>query len=90
MRILHAFIFFSIRFAGGTCDLIYKLAKVQACAGLKPIISTGDYKFDAELSESLTGVEFWVERSWLNRAGFSIMRSIRIALPFFSLTPITP
>jgi glycosyltransferase involved in cell wall biosynthesis len=73
MRILHAFIFFSIRFAGGTCDLIYKLAKAQVRAGLNPIISTGDHQFDADLAGSLPGVEFWVEHSWLDRSGFSLM-----------------
>ena len=48
MKILHAFVFFSIKHAGGTSDLMYKIAKAQKKAGLSPIILSGDYKFDYE------------------------------------------
>lgn len=73
MRVLHAFIFFSIKFAGGTCDLMYKLVKAQAKAGLKPIINAGNHQFDAELAATIPEVEFWTEPSWLDKSGFSLM-----------------
>jgi len=76
LTICHPFLFFSIRFAGGTCDLIFKIAKAQAKGGHKPVIYSGDYKFDAELAESLKGADFRVVRSYLDRAGFSIMPSL--------------
>ena len=37
MRILHPFVFFSIKFAGGTSDLMFKIAKAQKKAGLEPV-----------------------------------------------------
>ena len=52
MKILHAFIFFSIKHAGGTSDLMYKIAKAQKKAGLSPIILSGDYKFDYDLAKN--------------------------------------
>lgn len=73
IRVLHAFVFFTIRFAGGTCDLIYKIVKAQNRAGLKPIVSSGSYNFDAELAASVSEVEFWTEKSWFDKAGFSLM-----------------
>ncbi|MCK5092661.1 MAG: glycosyltransferase, partial [Gammaproteobacteria bacterium] len=42
-------------------------------AGLEPTIYSGDYKFDYDLANTLTGVKFKVLRSWLDKAGFSIM-----------------
>lgn len=73
MNICHAFIFFSIRFAGGTSDLMYKICKAQVKLGHRPIVYSGDYKFDGELANSLTGTEFRVEKSYLDKEGFSIM-----------------
>lgn len=73
MKICHAFIFFSIRFAGGTSDLMYKICKAQVKQGHQPVIYTGHYKFDQELADSLPGTEFRVVRSFLDKAGFSIM-----------------
>lgn len=73
LKICHAFLFFSIRFAGGTCDLMYKIAKAQANAGHKPIIYTGDYKLDSELVASIPEADVRVEKSHLDKAGFSIM-----------------
>ena len=73
MKICHAFIFFSIRFAGGTSDLMYKICKAQVKQGHKPVVYSGHYKFDQELADSLTGTEFRVAQSWLDTAGFSIM-----------------
>ena len=80
MNTLHAFPFFSIKFAGGTSDLMYKLVKAQEKAGLKPSISCGDYKYDAELAKSAIGVIFNVEKSWLDRAGFSLMFNLNSEL----------
>jgi len=73
LRIGHAFLFFSIRFAGGTSDFMFKIAKAQAKAGHKPVILSGDYKFDSELAARLANVEFRVEKSYFDRQGFSIM-----------------
>lgn len=73
MKILHAFVFFSIKYAGGTSDLMYKIAKAQKKAGLSPIILSGDYKFDSDLAASLDGVEFVVCKSFFDKWGFSIM-----------------
>ena len=69
MRILHPFVFFSIKFAGGTSDLMFKIAKAQKKAGLEPIILSGSYKFDDELADSLVGVECIKLRSWLDKFG---------------------
>tara|TARA_Y100000748_G_C15501678_1_gene490390 strand:+ start:3898 stop:5040 length:1143 start_codon:yes stop_codon:yes gene_type:complete len=76
MKILHAFIFFSIKHAGGTSDLMYKIAKAQKKADLSPIILSGDYKFDYELAKSLTGVDFIICKSFFDKLGFSIMPSM--------------
>ena len=73
MRICHAFIFFSIRFAGGTSDLMYKICKAQVKQGHKPVVYSGHYRFDQDLANSLRGVEFRVVRSWFDKLGFSIM-----------------
>ena len=73
MKVCHAYIFFSIKFAGGTSDLMYKIVKAQVKAGLKPMILTGDYKFDNELADTLNGVDFQIEKSKLDKEGFSIM-----------------
>ena len=58
MKILHPFLFFSIKYAGGTSDLMFKIAKAQHKKGLKPIILSGNYMFDNELREKLPNVEF--------------------------------
>ena len=76
MKILHAFVFFSIKHAGGTSDLMYKIAKAQKKDGLSPIILSGDYKFDYDLADSLKGVDFIICKSYLDKLGFSIMPSI--------------
>jgi len=81
MRILHPFIFFSIKFAGGTSDLMYKIAKAQEKAGLEPIILAGSYKFDQELADSLKGVECISVKSWLDKWGLSLMPSLIFILP---------
>ena len=73
MKICHAFIFFSIKFAGGTSDLMYKICKAQEKEGLQPVVYSGNYKFDSELASSLSGVEFAVEKSFFDKEGLSIM-----------------
>lgn len=73
MKICHAFPFFSVRFAGGTSDLMFKLAKAQLKVGHTPIIYSGNYKFDSDLAAKLPGAEFEVARSYFNQEGFSIM-----------------
>jgi glycosyltransferase involved in cell wall biosynthesis len=52
---------------------MYKLALAQVKAGHQPVIYSGDYKFDHELTSRMKGVIFRVVHSWLDRAGFSIM-----------------
>ena len=80
MRIVHCFPFFSIKFAGGTSDLMYKIVKAQSKAGLKPIVLSGDYKFDGELAKTLQGVEFMISKSYLDKFGFSIMPGLLFSL----------
>ncbi len=73
MKILHSFILFSVEIGGGTSDFIYKICKAQAKAGLKPTVLSGSYAFDQELANSLDGVDFHVEKTWLHKQGFSLM-----------------
>ena len=73
MKILHSFILFSVEVGGGTSDFIYKICKAQAKAGLRPTVLSGSYAFDQELADSLDGVDFHVEKTWLHRQGFSLM-----------------
>ncbi len=77
MKILHVFPFFSIRFAGGTSDLMFKIAEAQKKAGLSPAILSGDYRFDQDLADELKGVSFNVFKSYADRAGFSIMPGLK-------------
>tara|TARA_B100001939_G_scaffold272971_1_gene240775 strand:- start:57 stop:1199 length:1143 start_codon:yes stop_codon:yes gene_type:complete len=81
MRILHPFVFFSIKFAGGTSDLMFKIAKAQKKAGLEPIILAGNYKYDQELADRLDGVECIAVNSWFDKYGFSIMPGLFFLLP---------
>ena len=73
MKILHSFILFSVEVGGGTSDFIYKICKAQAKAGLRPTVLSGSYAFDQELADSLDGVDFHVEKTWLHKQGFSLM-----------------
>ena len=52
---------------------MYKICKAQVKQGHQPVVYTGHYKFDDELAASLTGTQFRIVRSWLDKAGFSIM-----------------
>lgn len=73
MRICHVFPWFSIRYAGGTSDLMYKIARAQLKAGHEVVIYSGHNQFDQALADSLPGAQFRVVHSYLDRAGFSIM-----------------
>ena len=76
LKVCHAYIFFSIKFAGGTSDLMYKLCKSQSKFGLLPTIYSGDYKFDKDLAADLPKTKFKVVKSVLDKAGFSIMPNL--------------
>ena len=73
MKVLHSFLFFSISYAGGTSDLMFKILKAQAKAGDIPVLLTGSYKFDQKLFSDLENVEIIKSKSMLDFAGFSIM-----------------
>ena len=78
MRILHASLFFSVEHAGGTVDLIYKLASAQSARGHDVCVYTGDFRFDAAYAASLRGVRVRAFRSWLN-FGFYLMPGLVLA-----------
>ena len=80
MKICHPYLFFSIRFAGGTCDLMYKICKAQEKQGHEPMIFCGHYEFDENLAKSLPGTKVTILKSWLDRAGFSLMPGLWKAL----------
>lgn len=73
MKVCHAFIFFSIKFAGGTSDLMYKICKAQEKTNIKPVVYTGDYNFDNNLAGKLRGTDFRIFKSIWDSIGFSIM-----------------
>lgn len=73
IRACHSFIFFSIKFAGGTSDLMYKLCKAQPSVGIQPLISTGSHRFDSNLAQMLPDTKFFVTQSYFNKLGFSLM-----------------
>ena len=73
MKILHSFILFSIEIGSGTSEFMYQICKAQAKAGLKPTILSGSYAFDQELADTLSEVDFHVEKTWLHKQGFSLM-----------------
>ncbi len=53
MKVLQAYIFFSIKFAGGTSDLMFKLCKALEKKNIKNTILCGSYNFDKNLSLKL-------------------------------------
>ena len=73
MNVLHSYLFFSIKFAGGTSDLMYKILKAQSKNGQNPVLLTGNYRFDSELFENLSNVEIIKSKSFFDNLGFSIM-----------------
>lgn len=80
MNIVHAFLFFSVRFAGGTSDLMFKICKTQEKQGLQPIVLTGDYNFDYELAKRLKKTKFSICKTYLNALGFSLMPNLYFKL----------
>ncbi|PYN92949.1 MAG: hypothetical protein DMD91_31280 [Candidatus Rokuibacteriota bacterium] len=78
MRILHASLFFSVKHAGGTVDLIYKLARAQSARGHDVCVYTGDFRLDAAYAASLRGARVRAFRSWLN-FGFYLMPGLVLA-----------
>ena len=72
MKIVQAYIFFSIKFAGGTSDLMYKLSKALEKKNVDNTILCGSYKFDNILASKLKKTKFAVCNSYLDKYGFSI------------------
>ena len=80
MKILHSYLFFSIKYAGGTSDLMCKILRAQAASGANPVLLSGDYKFDETLFRSLDGVKCIKVKSYFDKQGFSIMPFLFFAL----------
>ena len=67
IKVLHAFIWFSISKGGGTCDLMYKLAKAQEKRDdLKPIIYSSNQYFDQKLKNKLNNTVFILSNKLIN------------------------
>ncbi len=73
INVLHVYLFFSIKYAGGTSDLMYKIAKNQEKTEVKPSILTGNYKIDYDLIKKLPNTDFHILNSYFDKSGFSIM-----------------
>ena len=73
MKILHVFLFFSVKFGGGTCDLIYKLARAQRQRGHEVTVYTSDFNLDQAYADSLEGVTVKPFRSLLNSLRLYLM-----------------
>lgn len=72
MKILQAYIFFSIKFAGGTSDLMFKICKALEKKSVKNTVLCGSHQFDKDLSKKLKNTSFIVCRSFFDKLGFSI------------------
>ena len=55
---------------------MFKICKAQEKQGHKPIVLSGDYKFDENLAKDLQKTKFIVTKSYLDKFGFSIMPSL--------------
>ena len=67
IRVLHAFIWFSISKGGGTCDLINKLATAQQKRNdIVPIIFSSKNHFDKKLAMNLDKTSFILSNNLLN------------------------
>tara|TARA_B100001059_G_scaffold234966_1_gene279092 strand:- start:5150 stop:6307 length:1158 start_codon:yes stop_codon:yes gene_type:complete len=75
MKIVHVFIFYSIKYAGGTSDLMYKIAKAQVDSGKNVEIWTGNYNLDDELVD-LSPFKVKIFKSFFDKQGLSIMPSL--------------
>tara|TARA_B100001123_G_scaffold441537_1_gene582955 strand:- start:7110 stop:8282 length:1173 start_codon:yes stop_codon:yes gene_type:complete len=73
MNVCHAFIWFSVKFTGGTTEFIAKICQSQTKAGIKTGVYASTSHFDRELASSLPETDFKLVSSYLDRAGFSIM-----------------
>lgn len=80
MKIVHVFIFYSIKYAGGTSDLMYKIAKAQSESGKNVEIWTGDHMVDLDLVDR-SPFRVKIFKSFLDKIGLSIMPM----LPFYAL-----
>ena len=80
MEVCHAYIFYSIKFAGGTCDLIKKLIAAQSKINIKTTVLTGNYNIDNQLIEQSKGTKFIVEKSYLDKQGLSLMPNLWFTL----------
>ena len=76
INVCHAYIFYSIKFAGGTCDLIKKLISAQTKINIKTCVLTGDYKIDYELVRKSKETKFIIEKSFFDKEGLSIMPNL--------------
>jgi glycosyltransferase involved in cell wall biosynthesis len=72
MKVLQAYLFFSIKYAGGTSDLMFKICKALEKINVKNTILCGSYEFDSNLSKKLKKTEFKIFKSYLDKFGFSI------------------
>ena len=67
IKVLHAFIWFSISKGGGTCDLIFKLARAQQKRDdLSPIIYASRDHLDENLKKKLNQTVFILSNKFLN------------------------
>jgi glycosyltransferase involved in cell wall biosynthesis len=72
MKVLQAYLFFSIKYAGGTSDLMFKICKALEKINVKNTILCGSHEFDSNLSKKLKKTEFKIFKSYLDKWGFSI------------------
>ncbi len=72
MKICQAYLFFSIKFAGGTSDLMFKLCKALEKSKIQNTVLCGSHEFDKELASKLKKTNFVVCKSFLDNLGFSI------------------
>ena len=72
MRVLQAYLFFSIKYAGGTSDLMFKICKALEKINVKNTLLCGSHEFDYDLSKKLKKTEFKIFKSYLDKWGFSI------------------
>ena len=72
MNVLQAYIFFSIKFAGGTSDLMFKLCKALEKKNIKNTVLCGSFEFDQDLAKRLKNTKFKVCKSYFDRFGLSI------------------
>jgi glycosyltransferase involved in cell wall biosynthesis len=72
MKVLQAYLFFSIKYAGGTSDLMFKICKALEKINVKNTILCGSHEFDFNLSQKLKKTEFKIFKSYLDKWGFSV------------------